>query len=328
MGFWENYYENGIIPNLWKGFTGQTSADRNTDASNEAQLEEVEKTNAANLEIANNTNQANIDIANSTNQTNKEIAQENLAHQRELLEYQKEIQKKQWEREDTSYQRTKSDMLQAGLNPLSMQGTNGAGEVVSMSPLHNDYQAQQSAPMQAAQMQAAKLNAYQSRIASTNEILNAMGSVADSINSIFTGIKQRDSLQTEVDKQKLFNYITARDEGIHLFDDKNFRYFDSYDMFGIGTGSPSSAFGSNARKKHFDSEYSFYNSLAKDYESSNLRREYEHKVASNIFDSDLKEERVLTALEDWVSNGRMKEFLDNMKKGGLDLLSYLWSPKK
>ena len=95
------------------------------------------------------TNQANKDIAADTNATNKAIADQNLAFQRENLDYQKALQQQLFEREDTSYQRTVQDMRAAGLSPLSMQNTNGAGEVVSTNALNNDYQAQQSAPMQA-----------------------------------------------------------------------------------------------------------------------------------------------------------------------------------
>lgn len=95
------------------------------------------------------TNQANKDIARETNAVNKAIADQNLAFQRENLDYQKALQQQLFEREDTSYQRTVSDMRAAGLSPLSMQNTNGAGEVVSTQALNNDYQAQQSAPMQA-----------------------------------------------------------------------------------------------------------------------------------------------------------------------------------
>lgn len=95
------------------------------------------------------TNQANKDIASETNEVNKAIADQNLAFQRENLDYQKSLQQQLFEREDTSYQRTVSDMRAAGLSPLSMQNTNGAGEVVSTQALNNGYQAQQSAPMQA-----------------------------------------------------------------------------------------------------------------------------------------------------------------------------------
>lgn len=94
---WQSYHNNGIIPNIWKGITGQLS--------------------------------------------NEVIADQNLDFQRENLDYQKALQQQIFEREDTAYQRTVQDMRRAGLNPLSMQGTNGAGEAIATQPLNNQAQA-------------------------------------------------------------------------------------------------------------------------------------------------------------------------------------------
>lgn len=77
-----------------------------------------------------------------TNSTNQNIANQNLDFQRENLDYEKALQQQIFAREDNAYQRTVNDMRLAGLNPLSMQGTNGAGEAIATEPMHNDYQAQ------------------------------------------------------------------------------------------------------------------------------------------------------------------------------------------
>lgn len=77
-----------------------------------------------------------------TNQLNKQIAEQNLNFQRENLDYQKALQQEIFNREDTSYQRTVEDMRNAGLNPLVMNGTNGTGEAIATTPLHNDMQYQ------------------------------------------------------------------------------------------------------------------------------------------------------------------------------------------
>lgn len=78
----------------------------------------------------------------NTNEVNYQIAQDNLAYQRENDEYNRALQQQIFDREDTAYQRTVSDMRQAGLNPLSMNGTNSAGEAIATTPLNNNFQMQ------------------------------------------------------------------------------------------------------------------------------------------------------------------------------------------
>ena len=77
---------------------------------------------------------------NDTNSTNMAIAQQNLQFQRENLDYQKALQQQIFQREDSSYQRTVNDMRQAGISPLAMNGTNGAGEAIATTAMNNDYQ--------------------------------------------------------------------------------------------------------------------------------------------------------------------------------------------
>lgn len=88
------------------------------------------------------TNEANLEATRLTNQTNKEIAEKNLAFQREKYNYEQKLQERLFSREDTSYQRTVSDMKAAGLSPLLMSGINPAGSNVLTTTPHNDYQAQ------------------------------------------------------------------------------------------------------------------------------------------------------------------------------------------
>lgn len=103
-----------------------------------------------NLQATDRANAANKTMTRETNALNKEIAEQNLGFQRENLEYQKALQQQIFEREDTAYQRTVDDMRAAGLSPLSMQNTNGAGEAIATNALNNGFQAQQAPSAQSA----------------------------------------------------------------------------------------------------------------------------------------------------------------------------------
>lgn len=107
-----------------------------------AQSGSTTATNTSNREIAEDTNQTNKEISDATNAANKEVAEQNLQFQRDKLEYDKALQQEIFNREDTSYQRTTADMYKAGLNPLSMNGTNGSGSVVSTTAPNNTMQFQ------------------------------------------------------------------------------------------------------------------------------------------------------------------------------------------
>lgn len=73
-----------------------------------------------------------------TNTVNKQIADQNLQFQQETQDYNRALQEKIFEREDTAYQRTAADMAAAGINPLMMSSTNGAGQALPETAKHND----------------------------------------------------------------------------------------------------------------------------------------------------------------------------------------------
>ena len=83
----------------------------------------------------------------ATNAANNQISKENLAFQKENLDYQKSLQQQIFEREDTAYQRKVNDLIAAGINPaVAATGSgSGAGSIVSTQAPHNDmrYQAPQ-----------------------------------------------------------------------------------------------------------------------------------------------------------------------------------------
>lgn len=89
----------------------------------------------------------NIGAIKATNNLNKDIANQNLSFQKENFEYQKDLQKQIFNREDTAYQRKVNDLIAAGINPAVAATGSGspAGSLVNTQALHNDmkYQAPQ-----------------------------------------------------------------------------------------------------------------------------------------------------------------------------------------
>lgn len=156
------YHDNGIIPNLWKGFTGQKSA---------------EKQNS-----------------------------QNLSYQRDLLDYQKQLQQQIFAREDTAFSRAYEDASKYGINPMAIAGNSAqAGSPVPMSaPTSNvDYSAF-------------------SGLRGLDTAMTALGTasqVSSAVNEFQTGNIQRDLLHSQQMKAKLENALFAFENGLIVNDD-------------------------------------------------------------------------------------------------------------
>lgn len=82
-------------------------------------------------------NMRNVD---KTNQVNKDIARQNLHFQNENLQYQKDLQKQIFSRENNAVQRRVDDLVAAGLSPTLAAGSAAnAGQAIDTQALHNDY---------------------------------------------------------------------------------------------------------------------------------------------------------------------------------------------
>lgn len=121
--FFDWYHENGILPNLWKGFTGQFSQ---------------EKINDENLQYQRERNQIEDKRYEEETAYNRAFAEDERAYQREWAanerEYQRNLQQTIFDREDTAIARQAEALRAQGINPASqnMNGL-GAGAVVSSS---------------------------------------------------------------------------------------------------------------------------------------------------------------------------------------------------
>lgn len=269
------------LEDFWDTLTGQKQENERTRETNEANLAQVQSTNEANLQIA-----------RETNETNKGIAEQNLGFQRENLEYQKALQQDIFEREDTAYQRTKADMLAAGLNPLSMQSTNGAGEAIATSPLNNSFQAQQPAPMQAAQFQ--KAQSMMSPIQALSSFSSILGTVINSVESIKSSSLNRDSIRQQMQHSQANFIMDNIGRGIFIDDDGKPQFND--DMFNKYIESKSKEHDYNIERMEHDI------------------REWQHLKKINRYDSDSDLEKMITAVTDWLTNGRAKAQWEQLKE--------------
>lgn len=193
--FWNDYYNNGIIPNLWKGATGQESADLQ---------------NEANIEMQRETNALNADLTRETNEQNYDIAMQNLDFQQQNLDYQKELQKQIFEREDTALQRQAQDASALGINPLSLVGGSGAnaGSVVSTSPLNNNYE-------QIAPEMVAPQNQVQVAGSALDAIAPVLG-IIDSARSLEGHNLALDEQRANLQRKNLENMVYAHENGIDI----------------------------------------------------------------------------------------------------------------
>ena len=113
-----------------------------TKSTNEANAANVAATNASNVAMNEANNASNERMASALNQQNMDIFNKQM-------DYTKAVQQQQYEREDSSYQRTVADLQASGLSPLAMSGTNGAGSVVAQPSAPDlSYATQQAARVQ------------------------------------------------------------------------------------------------------------------------------------------------------------------------------------
>ena len=119
---WEDYHKRGIIPNLWKGMTGQLSAEVQTDAAIQSSQKQYEQE----LQWQREKYATDMDFANRQLQAQTDIANKNFGLQQEQFQYQKDLNELQMQREDNAMQRQVADLKAAGFSPLAAIGGSGS----------------------------------------------------------------------------------------------------------------------------------------------------------------------------------------------------------
>lgn len=138
----------------------------------------------------------NSETANNNLNFQNEVFAQNQKNWEANFDYQKALQERIFDREDTSYQRTVNDMRQAGLNPLAMNGTNGSGEAIATSPL------QQEAPQS-------------QKISNTAKIMGDLIGTMNGIQNYQVGIsygKEQEAKAQQAQTQAFIDQLTAFDK--------------------------------------------------------------------------------------------------------------------
>lgn len=190
---WRHLGDNigSFVSNLWDDWTGKTQQESSQNWEKESQesAQSFESEQALlQRESDESINEKNIQLQKETNELNKEIAMQNLQFQKDQQEYNQKLQEKIFEREDNSYARTVTDMLKSGLNPLSMNGQNDSGSVVSQTPLVNDFQS--IAPQLQGVQARADTVVRGSPDWNMNGVQNAMNSVGNMFFNSIRGLQE------------------------------------------------------------------------------------------------------------------------------------------
>lgn len=268
--FWQNYYENGLIPNIWKGITGQTSADRNADLNLEFQRER----NRIEDERYREETAYNRDFAENERDYNRAMALEDRNWNRQFLlnnrEYERDLQQQIFEREDTAIERQAQQLSKLGINPLTqnMNGL-GSGAIVGQSSPMSAQIPMASSPSastrggQALNRAISKFGSLSEFLGSFESVLRPLQSINQSIQDYNTGNITRDALALENDKKFLENFKFAHDLGIDY---------------------PKTLFNYSDNKNNFRNTYTRFKS--QDGEFINFKPEFKGTLYNGWFDSD------------------------------------------
>lgn len=199
--FFNWYHDNGILPNIWKGATGQLSQEKINEENLQYQRERNEIEDARYAEET----AYNRAFAEDERDYNRAFAEDERNYQRDWAanerEYQRNLQQTIFDREDTAIARQAEALRAQGINPASqnMNGL-GAGSVVSSSTPGNS-----SSPgsMSAPALSGRGGQALQKAMITSTGINGLLAPILQTLNTIDTmkgnGI-QRDVLNAQAVK--------------------------------------------------------------------------------------------------------------------------------
>lgn len=238
------YHDNGLLPGLWKGATGQQSN---------------EKINEENLEYQKERNE--IEDARYEEETayNRAFAEEERDYNRAFAEnqrdYERALQQQIFEREDTALERQAASLSAMGINPASVQLNGlGAGQAVSASGAPSSVN-----PPSLSSRGGSALHQDMTGVNSVSALLG----LADTMNGLQTGKYQRDSLALQNDAKFLDNLSKANSLGIKyygLFEPNKHGYIktlksDKYTDFLTDKDNGKSLFDTSLFKQGLGSDY-------------------------------------------------------------------------
>ena len=293
-GFFDWYHENGIIPNIWKGLTGQLSQEKINEENLQYQRErnEIEdaryaEETAYNRAFAEEERAYNRAFAENERAYQRAWAQDERAYQRDWAlnerDYQRSLQQTIFDREDTAIERQAEALRAQGINPASqnMNGL-GAGAIVSSSAAGTSAPGSSSGPgsMSAPALSGRGGRALQKAMITSQGINGLLGPILQTLNTIDTlkgnGI-QRDVLNANAVKTQAEANIAV----MEMFETAN-RLNSPINSFYYGVNK-NKKYSFNVTPEHYD-PYNFTPQMLNDLDG----KIKVHQYASLGYDNKIK----------------------------------------
>ena len=276
--FFDWYHDNGIIPNIWKGLTGQLSQEKINEENLQYQRERNEIEDAR----YNDETAYNREFAEDERAYNRAFAADERNYQREWAanerDYQRSLQQTIFDREDTAIARQAEALRAQGINPASqnMNGL-GAGSVVSSSaPGSSSGPSSMSAPA----LSGRGGQALQKAMITSTGINGLLAPVLQTLNTIDT-LKGNGLQRDVINAQAVKTQAEANIAVMEMFDTANrLNLRDNTFYYGVNKNK---TYHFNVNDKYYD-PYNFTPQMLNDLEGKTKV----HQYASIGYDNKIK----------------------------------------